>query len=282
MRNLTEEVVRFSERRFFSLRIERREVSTGRSKPAVFTILRSKYDAVLFDLDGVVTKTAKVHAASWKELFDQYLENRAETRKEEFRPFDLDRDYHQYVDGKPRYEGVKSFLESRGIKLPYGSLEDPPDKETICGLGNKKNKLFLERIDKEGAEVYTSTVALLRTLRSKHFKTAIVSSSKNCADVLEAANLTHLFDTKVDGLDSAELKLEGKPAPDIFLEAARRLNVKPGRAIVLEDAVSGVLAGSRGKFGLIIGVDRRGHAAELKKGGADIVVKDLKEIEVGE
>jgi beta-phosphoglucomutase family hydrolase len=251
------------------------------AKTPTFRIPRSRYAAVLFDLDGIITKTAKVHSAAWKALFDEYLRGRAERENERFRPFG-DRDYHQYVDGKPRYEGVKSFLKSRGIEIPFGSPEDGPDRETVCGLGNRKNLIFLGQLEKHGVEQYESTIRLIRRLRSGGFKTAVVSSSKNCVDVLEAANLTDLFDAKSDGLDVAELNLEGKPAPDIYLEAAKRIGVAPARAIVVEDAVSGVQAGKRGKFGWVIGVDRTGKAEELRKNGADIVVKDLAEIEVGD
>jgi alpha,alpha-trehalase len=239
------------------------------------TISKSAYDAVIFDLDGVVTKTAQVHAAAWKELFDEYLEHRAAREGESFEPFDLDADYRRYVDGKPRYEGVKSFLESRGIELDYGNPDDPPHRETVCGLGNKKNQLFHDHLEKHGVEVYDSTIDLIRRLKSMQVKTAIVSSSKNCSAVLDAAEVADLFDAKVDGIDSQELGLRGKPAPDIFLEASRRLEVDPQRAVVVEDAIAGVQAGRRGEFGCVIGVDRTGHGSVLKDKGADIVVRDL-------
>jgi len=238
----------------------------------------SAYDAVIFDMDGVVTKTAKVHAAAWKRLFDGFLKRWSEQKSEVFEPFDIEKDYRRYVDGKPRYEGVRSFLESRGIDLPYGSTDDPPDRETICGLGNKKNEFFHEHLEKHGVEVYESAVEFIRRLRAYGLRTAIVSSSKNCSAVLKAAHISDLFDTKVDGVDVGDLGLEGKPCPDVFLEAARRLGVDPRRALVLEDAISGVQAGKRGHFGCVIGVDRAGDGGELKRHGADRVVRDLSEI----
>ena len=240
------------------------------------TLSRSDYDAVIFDLDGVITKTAKVHSRVWKRLFDEYLEKNA---KGDWKPFD-DEDYRRYVDGKPRYEGVKSFLESRGIHLPYGSPEDKPEKETVSGLGNRKNRYFNEVIERDGVDVYQPAVHLLRQLRSAGFKTAVVSSSKNCAAVLKAAGISDLFDRKVDGVDAQEMELEGKPSPDIFLVAAENLKVKPERAVVLEDAISGVKAGRKGGFGLVIGVDRTGHGEDLKKEGADVVLTDLSAIKV--
>jgi len=238
----------------------------------------SSYDAVIFDLDGVVTKTADVHAAAWKKLFDAFLKKWSKQNRQAFEPFDIDTDYRRYVDGKPRYEGVRSFLESRGIDLPYGSPEDPPDWETVCGLGNTKNVFFHEHLDKYGVEVYESSVDLIRQMRAHGLGTAIVSSSKNCSAVLKAGHIGGYFDTKVDGADLRDLGLKGKPSPDVFLEAARRLGVDPGRAVVLEDAISGVQAGRRGHFGCVIGVDRRGEGRELRAHGADWVVKDLSEV----
>ena len=237
---------------------------------------RSDYDAVIFDLDGVITKTAKVHSRAWKKMFDEYLEKRSGGN---FRPFG-DEDYRRYVDGKPRYEGVRSFLESRGIELPYGTPEDAPNKETVCGLGNRKDELFHRLLERDGVEVYAPAVDLLRRLRSRGFKTAVVSSSKNCAAVLEAAGIRELFDIKTDGVDAQELGLEGKPSPDIFLVAAERLEVKPDRAVVLEDAISGVKAGRSGHFALVVGVDRTGHGDDLQAKGADLVVTDLSTLRV--
>lgn len=240
------------------------------------------FDAAIFDLDGVVTQTAHVHAAAWKRLFDEYLHTRSQEMEGEFRPFDADEDYRRYVDGKPRYEGVKSFLESRNIRLPYGDPEDPPGRETYTGLGNRKNELFRETLREEGVTVYESTVELIRYLREERVSTAIVSSSKNCAPVLKAAGLSDLFPVRVDGVTSAELGLEGKPAPDIFLKAAEMLGVSPDRSIVVEDAISGVEAGRRGGFAFVVGVDRTGHPEALREHGADIVVSDLAELSLNE
>jgi trehalose-phosphatase len=245
-----------------------------------FAISGLDYDAFIFDLDGVVTRTAKVHAAAWKRLFDDYLSHRARREGRGFQPFAIDTDYLRYVDGKPRYEGVRSFLESRGIALVYGSPDDEPGTETICGLGNRKNQLFRALLEQQGVEVYRSTVELIRVLRSRGFRTAIVSSSKNCSAVLEAAHLRDLFDVQVDGIDAERLGFKGKPAPDIFLEAANRLGLDPHRAVVAEDAIAGVKAGSRGKFGLVIGVDRGNHEQALRDSGADVTVADLSEITV--
>lgn len=249
-------------------------------KPPTSDITGEKFDAVLFDLDGVVTRTAKVHAASWKRLFDEYLENRAAGEGGSWKPFDIESDYNLYVDGKPRYDGVRSFLESRGIDLPYGSPDDSPDAETICGLGNRKNRIFNEHLKSHGVETYEIAVEFLQLLKENGFKTAVVSSSKNCRAVLTAAGIEDLFDARVDGVVSARIGLEGKPRPDIFLEAARRLGVPAERAIVLEDAISGVQAGRRGEFGCVIGVDRIGHAEALKENGADVVVSTFSELTV--
>lgn len=235
--------------------------------------------AAIFDLDGVITDTAEVHARAWKEMFDGYLKARAEERGESFRPFDSERDYLRYVDGKPRYDGVQSFLESRGITLDFGTPEDPPGRESVCGLGNRKNQLFQAFIDQGGVKTYPEAVQLLRRLKAEGIKTAIVSSSKNCKNVIEAANIADLFDVRVDGVVSVERGLEGKPAPDIFVEAADDLQVAPDQGVVFEDALSGVEAGRRGAFGCVIGVDRSGRNPELKDHGADLVVKDLADID---
>ncbi|HDZ75770.1 MAG TPA: trehalose-phosphatase [Aurantimonas coralicida] len=232
------------------------------------------FDAAIFDLDGVVTRTARVHAAAWKRLFDEYLKRRAGATGAPFRPF-LDDDYRRYVDGKPRYDGVESFLQSRGIALPPGAATDPPDRETIAGLGNRKNQYFHKSLEKDGVEVFESSVALIRELRACGVKTALVSSSRNARAVLAAAGLTDLFDVCVDGTDAHQLDLKGKPRPDIFLAAAKALGVPPKRAAVFEDAISGVQAGRAGDFGVVVGVDRAGQAAALREAGADIVVADL-------
>jgi trehalose-phosphatase len=237
-------------------------------------------DAVLFDLDGVVTQTVTLHAAAWKELFDGYLRQRAALEHKAFQPFDPKTDYRQYVDGKPRYAGVESFLKSRGLELPYGNPSDSPAQETVCGLGNTKDGIFLKLLKTEGVEVFDSTVTLIRTLKARGIKTAIVSSSKNCAAVLDAAGIAELFAARVDGADVARLHLKGKPDPDIFLKAAERLGVAPARAVVVEDAIAGVQAGRNGKFGLVIGVARQGNHAVLRENGADVVVSDLREIDL--
>jgi beta-phosphoglucomutase family hydrolase len=241
------------------------------------TFTSGTYDAVLFDLDGVLTATAKIHAACWKKMFDSYLEKRAAQTDETFRPFDVGRDYQFYVDGKPRYDGVRDFLRSRGIDLPEGTSEDPPDRETVRGLGNRKNELVNEAIAAGEVEAFEGSVTLVRQLRDAGIKTAVVSSSNNCLAVLEAAGISDLFDARVDGVVATQLNLSGKPAPDTFLTAARELGVKPDRAVVVEDAISGVQAGRAGRFGLVIGVDRKGDAESLRQNGADVVVSDLGE-----
>lgn len=241
-------------------------------------IARDRFDAVLFDLDGVLTATARVHGKCWKRMFDEYLERRAAATGEPFRPFDIDDDYKIHVDGKLRYEGVRSFLESRGIALPHGDPGDSPQAETICGLGNRKNELVRETLATEGVDVYERSVALVRQLRNRGIRTAVVSASRNCTAVLAAAGIADLFDLRIDGVVAAERSLAGKPAPDTFLAAAADLGVPPDRAVVVEDAVAGVQAGRAGNFGLVIGVDRKHDADALRAGGAHIVVKDLGEL----
>ena len=237
-----------------------------------------QFDAAIFDLDGVVTKTARVHAAAWKKLFDEYLKGWAARTGQPFQPFDLIHDYRPHVDGKPRNDGVKSFLDSRNISLPYGKEDDAHDQETICGLGNQKNTYFLEALKDHGVEPYLATVELIHALRTLGKKTAIVTASKNCVEVLETANLTQLFDVKVDGCDADHYNLRGKPAPDVFLKAAELLGVSPKRGVVLEDALAGVHAGHDGHFETIIGLDRANQTAALYHEGADIVVSDLVEL----
>lgn len=236
------------------------------------------FDGAVFDLDGVVTRTAEVHAAAWKELFDTYLWERSQRLGEPFRPFDFEADYRRYVDGKPRYEGVRSFLASRGVALPYGSPDDSAACETICGLGNRKNELFRKRLERDGVAVYDSSLALIRALRRRGLKIGMLSSSKNAAAVLAAAGLTDLFDLCVDGIEAARLNLRGKPDPDVFLYAAERLGIAPARAFAVEDALSGVEAARAAGFGLVIGVDRSGDAPALRAHGADIVVGDLAQL----
>ena len=238
-------------------------------------ITSQKFDAVLFDMDGVLTATAKVHAASWKKMFDDFLKKRAAETGETFIPFDIGTDYKLYVDGKLRDEGVSSFLESRGIKLPFGDGGDSADRETVIGLGNRKNELVNKIIETEGVDIYEGSIALVRLLRSTGIKTAVVSASKNCEIVLQVTGITDLFDAMVDGNVAARLDLPGKPAPDTFLQAAQMLDTDPQRAVVVEDAISGVQAGRAGNFGLVIGVDRHGEPGSLRNNGADIVVDDL-------
>ena len=199
---------------------------------------QSQWDAVLFDLDGVLTQTAKVHGAAWKRMFDEYLERRAARTGEPFVPFGPVDDYRKYIDGKPRYDGVRDFLASRGIVLDEGDPTDAPDRETVCGLGNRKNQLVVDLIEERGVETYASSVRWLRDLRDAGVKTAVVSASKNCQTVLRAAGIADLFDYRVDGVVAVERKLAGKPAPDPFLEAARGLGVAPERSVVVEDAIA--------------------------------------------
>ncbi|MFC8358944.1 beta-phosphoglucomutase family hydrolase [Streptomyces griseorubiginosus] len=230
--------------------------------------------ACLFDLDGVVTKTAVVHAAAWKEMFDAFLRER---EGERFRPFD-DHDYDQYVDGLPRADGVRTFLASRGIDLPEGSADDPPGAETVHGLGNRKNALVLEKIRTDGVEAYDDTLAYIREARARGLRTAIVSSSANCRDVLRAIDAEDLFDVRVDGVVAKERKLPGKPRPDTFLAAAEDLGLDAPRSAVFEDALAGMDAGRAGGFGYVVGLDRVGQADALYEHGADIVVKGLAEL----
>lgn len=247
---------------------ERHPVSTG------------DYDAWLIDLDGVLTDTASVHAAAWKRTFDGYLEALAARQGSDFEPFEIDPDYYRYVDGKPRYDGVDSFLRSRGIVLEWGDPGDPPGRETVCGIGNRKNEAFNEVLRTRGVKVFESSVALVRELRDRGERTAVVTSSKNCEAVLEAAGLRDLFDARVDGNVAERKKLAGKPAADTFEEAARSLGVGPERAVVVEDAISGVRAGRAGGFGLVVGVARGEHREALRESGADVVVGDLAELEL--
>ncbi len=234
--------------------------------------------ACLFDLDGVLTSTATVHAAAWKEMFDEYLKRRAEHTGERFEPFDKVADYDRYVDGKPRYEGVQSFLEARGIELPQGTPADPPDAETIDGLGNRKNELVLAMIHDHGVEAYEGSVSYVRAARDAGLRRAVVSSSANARDVLKAAGILELFEEIIDGHAADEQQLKGKPAPDTFLAGAKALHVSAEQAAVFEDALAGVEAGRAGRFGIVVGVDRAGQADELREHGADIVVQDLAEL----
>jgi beta-phosphoglucomutase family hydrolase len=240
--------------------------------------LPSGVTACLFDLDGVLTQTAKVHAAAWKEVFDEYLRRRADKTGEDYVPFDPVRDYDDYVDGKPRYDGVRSFLASRGIELPQGSPDDRPDAETVDGLGNRKNELVLRMIRERGVEPYEGSVRYVHAARQAGLRRGVVSSSTNCRDVLLAAGIDSLFEAIVDGVVAERDQLNGKPAPDTFLAGARALDVEPARAAVFEDALAGVEAGRAGNFGVVVGVDRVGQAAALRAHGADVVVRDLSEL----
>lgn len=231
--------------------------------------------ACLFDLDGVLTKTAVVHAAAWKETFDAFLERREGAG---FRPFDAVEDYDRYVDGMPRADGVRSFLASRGIELPEGSPDDPPERETVQGLGNRKNRLVLAKIKDMGVEAYEGSVRYVEAVRAAGLRRAVVSSSANCRDVLAAAGIEDLFEVRIDGLVAAERKLPGKPRPDTFLAAAEALGVAPAQAVVFEDALAGMEAGRAGNFGFVVGVDRVGQAEDLRRHGADVVVEDLADL----
>ena len=247
-------------------------------QPKSKCVSRDQYDAVLFDLDGVITDTANLHATCWKQMFDEYLQKRARQTGEAFRPFEVASDYLLYVDGKPRFDGVRDFLKSRGIELPEGSPEDPTDAETVCGLGNRKNDLVNDAIAEVGVVPYDGSVQFIHRLRRDGFRIAVVTSSQNCMAVLKAAKLNELFEVQVDGNVIDAQRLAGKPAPDTFLLAAKLLGVEPKRTVVIEDAISGVQAGSDGDFGLVIGIARKNNAEELKRHGADLVVRDLDEL----
>lgn len=234
--------------------------------------------ACLFDLDGVLTRTAVIHAAAWKATFDGYLLERSRRTGEPFTPFDPARDYDEHVDGKPRADGVRDFLASRGIALPEGSPADPPTAETVAGLGARKNLRVLKLIRERGVEAYWGSVRYVTAVRDAGLRTAVVSSSTNCRDVLRSAGIADLFDERIDGVVAERRGLRGKPAPDTYLEGARAVGVAPREAAVFDDALSGVEAGRAGGFGLVVGVDRVGQAAALAAHGADVVVTDLAEL----
>lgn len=240
-------------------------------------IVRDLYDAVLFDMDGVITDTASIHASCWKAMFDEFLQRWARRNAEPFHEFEIDTDYKFYLDGKPRYQGVSDFLKSRGIVLPEGTADDSSLAETKCGLGNKKNELVKACL-LAGVESYPGSVAFILYLRRLGIRTAVVTSSENCETILKAAKIEDLFNARVDGQTLMDQHLAGKPAPDSFLKAAELLQVLPQRAVVIEDAISGVKAGAQGGFGLVIGVARKNNAGDLKAQGADIVVHDLAEL----
>jgi alpha,alpha-trehalase len=239
----------------------------------MFELDSSRFDAVVFDMDGVVTDTAGVHRAAWKRMFDGFLAGRS------LPPFSTT-DYLRYVDGRPRADGVARFLQSRDVTLPMGTPDDPPEVETVWGLANRKNLDFLRTISESPASTFPSSVALVRELQTRGLGTAVISASRNAARILESAGIGQLFPVRVDGIELERLGLPGKPAPDIFIEAARRLGSTPARAIVVEDAIAGVEAGRKGHFALVIGVDRGQNADELRSHGADVVVGDLADVTV--
>ena len=239
------------------------------------------FEAVIFDMDGVITDTASVHAAAWTSMFDGFLKTHSERTGTPFRPFTPD-DYRAYVDGRPRYDGVKAFLASRDIALEFGTPSDSPDNETVCGLGNRKDRAFNKTLETDGVTVFESTLHFIQTLRARGVKLGVATSSKNGARVLSKAGIADLFETRVDGVISAERGLWGKPAPDIFAVACDELGAARHRAVVVEDAVSGVSAGARGRFGLTLGIARDNNSEELRHNGADLVVRDLSEITLAE
>jgi trehalose-phosphatase len=236
---------------------------------------RKDYDALLVDLDGVITRTAAVHAAAWKQLFDEFLQKHASRTGQSFESFDIEHDYASYVDGLPRLKGIETFLQSRNLSLPYGTSEDDPEQDTVNGLGKRKNAYFLKAMETVGVELYEPAVDFVRKAKAKGFACAVVSSSKNCRVILEKVGLSDLFELRMDGLEIARLGLQGKPDPDMFLIAAKRLGVTPERAVVLEDAISGVEAGRKGGFGLVIGVNRIHQKGVLQAHGADWEVTDM-------
>jgi len=251
--------------------------ASGAASPAEL-LSPAHFDAILFDLDGVLTATASLHAACWKETFDRFLRARSDRTGEPFRPFDADGDYKQFVDGKPRYEGVRSFLASRGIQLPEGTPASAFGEESVCGLGNQKDELVRQAIVAGRAKAYPHSISFVRWVRRRGLRTAVVSSSHHCAVVLAGNGIENLFDVRVDGETADRLHLGGKPAADTYLHAAKLLRVPPPRAIVVEDAIAGVQAGQAGGFGLVIGVDRGGSREQLRQNGADLVVSDLGEL----
>ncbi len=236
------------------------------------------YQGWLFDLDGVLTKTAEVHASAWQQAFDGFLNEEAKRSGRTFAPFDPVRDYERYVDGEPRADGVRNFLAARGIKLPEGTDDDPPDAPTVNGVGNRKNALVLHLLDTQGVAVYDGAVRLVKVLRATGTPLAVVSASENTEAALDAAGIADLFDARIDGHVVKERHLAGKPAPDSYLEGAKALGVDPGQTVVVEDALAGVAAGRAGHFGLVVGVDHHDHADELRTHGADVVVSDLAQL----
>jgi beta-phosphoglucomutase family hydrolase len=245
------------------------------------TINRGDFDAAIFDLDGVLTDTARVHAGAWKEVFDSFLQRWAQQHGLAFQPFDIEADYLAYVDGRPRYDGVRSFLASRGINLPEGSEHDPEDANTVHALGERKTRLFRQALQ-QGIDPEPGAESLLKKLRQMGVGIAVASSSKNCSAILSAAGFDHLIDARVDGVDADELGLPGKPDPALFLEAARRLRAQPSRTILFEDALAGVEAGRRAGFGSVVGIDRGRQSKALRERGADIVIQGLQDVDAAE
>lgn len=235
-------------------------------------------DALIFDLDGVITQTAALHMRAWKQLFDEYLREYRTRTGEAVELYNGKEDYLEFIDGVPRYDGVRNLLESRGIRLPWGNPDDPPGKETVCGLGNQKNRMFLEFMEKDGVQVFEDTIEKINQWRREGLSTAVISSSKNCKPILETAGIGDLFDVRVDGVISEEEQIRGKPAPDIFLEAARRLGADPSRSAVFEDAVSGVKAGAAGEFRYVVGVARKNPKEVLYRNGATIAIHSFNEL----
>jgi beta-phosphoglucomutase family hydrolase len=249
-------------------------------RSSVFAVLGLPYGvrACLFDLDGVLTKTAEVHAAAWKEMFDAFIRSRSSNDENGFVPFDLVADYDEYVDGKPRFEGVEAFLASRRIRLPRGDPGDSPDADTIAGLGNRKNEILLRLIREQRVEAYEGSVRYVRAAAEQGLSRGVVSSSANAREVLIASGIQDLFEVRIDGFVATREHLRGKPAPDTFLAAARALGAEPREAVVVEDALAGVAAGKAGGFGFVVGVDRVGQRNALLQRGADLVVADLAEL----
>jgi alpha,alpha-trehalase len=245
----------------------------------VLELQRSRYEAVVFDMDGVITDTARMHTAAWKAMFDEFLQSMAATGASDRRPFD-ENDYLRYVDGRPRDDGVRQFLASRGIRLQDGSPSDQPEIVSVWGLANRKNRAFLEAVERDGVATFPSSVALVRDLQARGIGTAVISASRNAARILDRAHVGSLFPVRVDGIELERLHLPGKPDPAVFVEATRRLGAKPGRTVVIEDAIAGVEAGRAGDFAFVVGVDRNGRGDELRARGADAVVRDLAEVSV--
>ncbi|MBS9522989.1 beta-phosphoglucomutase family hydrolase [Litoribacter alkaliphilus] len=242
--------------------------------------MQNKIIAAIFDLDGVLTRTAAQHAKAWKQLFDAYNEQRKEEGEQPFEDFSIEIDYPKYIDGIPRYDGIRNFLQSRNIKLPEGYESDEPNELTIRGLGNRKNEFFLKVIEEEGVEVFEKNIDQIKKWKAEGVKTAVISSSKNCKKILEVTGIEELFETRIDGVVSKERNIKGKPSPDIFLAAAKELGVDPEESMIVEDAIAGVEAGSAGGFGLVVGIVNGASKEELLKNGADLAVQDLTDVKL--